>query len=223
MTTKHYLLILPLLALLASCGGDEQEQNTIDKEVFDPISTLNTVFDGKIFSIPSPVQTAYLIKQFDLSFDASLLNDDKNATSYVSEYQQALHLGLYGTDLGYSTYSIGSDKYKALKKHYINESLSDLTTNRLEENKIILLNNKLYQNDDPIYHDPKGTPFLEAHFYAPYKYIFGKKYDTYTINLLAIWVISIITYIILYFDLKRKLVELFSVIGQRLKAKKGTT
>lgn len=119
--------------------------------------------------------------------------------------------------------SIGSDKYKALKKQYINESLSDLTTNRLEENKIILLNNKLYQNDDPIYHDPKGAPFLETHFYAPYKYIFGKKYDTYTINLLAIWVISIITYIILYFDLIRKLVELFSVIGQRLKTKNGTT
>lgn len=119
--------------------------------------------------------------------------------------------------------SIGSDKYKAFKKQYINESLSDLTTNRLEENKIILLNNRLYQNDDPIYHDPKGTPFLETHFYAPYKYIFGKKYDTYTINLIAIWVISIITYIILYFDLIRKLVELFSLISQRLKTKKGTT
>ena len=103
MTTKHYLLILPLVALLASCGGDEPEQNTIDEEVFDPNSSLNTVFDGKIFSIPSPVQTAYLIKQLDLSFDASLLNEDKNATSYVSEHQQALNLGVYGTDLGYST------------------------------------------------------------------------------------------------------------------------
>lgn len=103
MTIKHYFFIIASLFVVASCGGDDKEKNEIDKEVFDPNSALNTIFDGKIFSIPSPVQTAYLIKRLNLTFDESILNDEKNATSYVTEYQQALNLGIYGTDLGYST------------------------------------------------------------------------------------------------------------------------
>ena len=88
--------------LLVSCGSDADDQENIDNEVFDPNSSLNTIFDGKIFSIPSPVQTAYLIKQLNLPFDATLLNDDANVGNYVTEYKQSLNLGIYGTDLGYS-------------------------------------------------------------------------------------------------------------------------
>ena len=88
--------------LVVSCTENTNETDNIDDEVFDPNSSLNTIFDGKIFSIPSPVQTAYLIKQLNLPFDASLLNDDSNVGEYVTEYKQALNLGMYGTDLGYS-------------------------------------------------------------------------------------------------------------------------
>ena len=102
-------ILLPTVALvtcvsmISSCTDSEtQEKNTIDEEVFDPNSSLNTIFDGKIFSIPSPVQTAYLIKGLDVEFDATLLNDNANVADYITEYQQALNLGIYGTDLGYS-------------------------------------------------------------------------------------------------------------------------
>jgi hypothetical protein len=95
--------VISCVSLLSSCGDSEtQEKNTIDEEVFDPNSSLNTIFDGKIFSIPSPVQTAYLIKSLDVGFDATLLNDNSNVGDYITEYQQALNLGIYGTDLGYS-------------------------------------------------------------------------------------------------------------------------
>lgn len=101
-TRIKLFLVGTLLSIVAvSCGGDKEENN-IDQEVFDPNSALNTVFDGKIFSIPSPVQTAYLIKQLNLTFDKSLLNSDANVSDYVTEHKQALNLGVYGTDLGYS-------------------------------------------------------------------------------------------------------------------------
>jgi hypothetical protein len=89
-------------SLLAACSGDPENQDTIDQDALDPNSSLNTVFDGKIFSIPSPVQTAYLIKSLNLPFDASLLSDDKAVGNYVTDHKQALNLGIYGTDLGYS-------------------------------------------------------------------------------------------------------------------------
>jgi hypothetical protein len=101
---KSLLFATALVGIISACATEPEEiQNEIEDEVFDPNSSLNTVFDGKIFSIPSPIQTAYLIQQLDLEFDQSLLNDDSRVTEYVTEYQQALNLGIYGTDLGYST------------------------------------------------------------------------------------------------------------------------
>jgi len=110
-----YLFSIALGALVVSCGPAEEEI-IVDQDVFDPNSALNTVFDGKIFSIPSPVQTAYLIKNLDLSFDKSLLNSDGAVNDYVTEYQQALNLGIYGTDLGYA--ALYNQKNTSLK--YLN-------------------------------------------------------------------------------------------------------
>ncbi|MFT5777461.1 MAG: hypothetical protein ACI837_000393 [Crocinitomicaceae bacterium] len=101
---KPLIFSLVLAGIFAACTTETTDpKNEIDADVFDPSSSLNTVFDGKIFSIPSPIQTAYLIKDLNLPFDESLLNDESKVTGYVTEYQQALNLGIYGTDLGYST------------------------------------------------------------------------------------------------------------------------
>lgn len=102
-------------------------------------------------------------------------------------------------------HKIGEKNYIALKKKYTNEALQKLVTNRLESEKVIVHEGRLYQNDDPIYQDPIGTPFFQTHFYAPHKYLFGRKYSTFNINLVFIWIISILTYIALYFDIIRHL------------------
>lgn len=99
---------------MVGCSEDpEVDSNVVDKEVLDLEGSLNSVFDGKIFSIPSPIQTAYLIQDLDLSFDDSMLNDDSNVSNYVSEYEQALNLGIYGADLGYV--SIYEEKGAAMR------------------------------------------------------------------------------------------------------------
>lgn len=117
--------------------------------------------------------------------------------------------------------SIGILKYKKLKHQYINENLEDLTNNRMEENKMIVVNGKIYQNDDPVYNDPKGTSFLNSHFYAPHKYFFNKKVNTYDANLTVIWVFSLITYIALYFDLLRKVLDTSITLLNRIRPKKA--
>ena len=91
------------LVVFASCAEKKEKPKEVEDEVFDPNSPLHAIFDDKIFSIPSPVQTGYLIKQLDLKFDKSLLNDDSNVKEYITEHKQALNLGIYGTDLGYAS------------------------------------------------------------------------------------------------------------------------
>lgn len=105
---KRKPLILLLIgafssAIILSCSqSNKQDENTSNQDHLEPNSSLNTIFDGKIFSIPSPIQTAYLIKQLDLPFDASLLINASNAAQIGTENKQALILGMYGTDIGYA-------------------------------------------------------------------------------------------------------------------------
>jgi len=105
-------LLVFLFSSLSSCG-DGSEKESIDKEAIDPAASLNTNFDGKIFSIPSPVQTAMLIKELNLPFDQNILNPTENSKNYSTEFKQALNLGIYGTDLGYC--SLYEQKNSALK------------------------------------------------------------------------------------------------------------
>lgn len=99
---------LPLMAialLLAACGepADKkigEEEKTKPKE--PKASTLVQV-GNEHFSIPSPMQTSYLIKNSGANFDKALLNDPRNAPSYSTKFYRALNLGIFGADLGYVT------------------------------------------------------------------------------------------------------------------------
>lgn len=102
---KRIFIAITLVALVISgCGGDP-EDNT-NGEVTEPVNPDKTnllQIDGKVFSIPSPIQTALLIQQVGSTYNASLLNSPKNTTKYSSNYQKAMNLGVFGADLGYVT------------------------------------------------------------------------------------------------------------------------
>ncbi len=100
--------------------------------------------------------------------------------------------------------SLGIEHYRELRNRLTNQSLKDITTNSLEENKLIVSNSKIFRNDDPIFHLPSEQSFFNAHFYAPYKYIGLKRIKTHTANMIIIWLMSIFLYVILYFDLLKK-------------------
>lgn len=104
MKINRTVFIGTLLISLAACNNEATtDKESIDSEILDPKSALNTNFDGKIFSIPSPILTAMLIKKASKTFYGELLNPYKNSDKYTTEYARALNLGIYGTDLGYSS------------------------------------------------------------------------------------------------------------------------
>lgn len=106
MKIQHYLSLILILSLvfMPSCNSKSTDTDeSIDEEILDPKSSLNTNFDGKIFSIPSPVQTSMLIKDAKLPYTEVLLNSTENVSNYTDEVKKALNLGVYGTDMGYTT------------------------------------------------------------------------------------------------------------------------
>lgn len=113
----------------------------------------------------------------------------------------------------------GNENYLAFYDGYYNDFLSDIVKKTSEKNKIIRDGDVLIQNFEPVYLYPeKGNGFsLRAHFFAPSKYLFGKQIGTLYFNLIVIWLMSLVLYGTLYFDVLRKLVE---AGGRKVKAGK---
>lgn len=95
------------------------------------------------------------------------------------------------------------------KKKFTNENLTSFVRNTNSLERIIEVKGQLYQKSDPIYLNPKSS-FIKAHFYAPYKNIFGKSYPTYWVNILVIWLYSVLMYLTLHFRLLRTTIDYFS-------------
>ena len=110
-----HIIILLLFAgtLMVSCGGegvdigseepDTNELIIVTNDVLDSAQSVNTTINGKIFSIPSPIQMVSLLKSQDDVFNESVLTDPKNAENYTTIFKRAINMGIYGADLGYAT------------------------------------------------------------------------------------------------------------------------
>jgi ABC-type multidrug transport system ATPase subunit len=95
-----------------------------------------------------------------------------------------------------------------MKKSYANDRLSEFVKNSNDIERIIEYKGRLFQKIDPIYRNPEEH-FVKAHFYAPQKRIFGTYYDTYWVNIIVIWISTLSLYIILYFNLLKRLLGIF--------------
>jgi ABC transport system ATP-binding/permease protein len=108
-------------------------------------------------------------------------------------------------------YNLYDLKLKKLENDYYNYKLEEIVTKPYERKKVLVYNNALVQNIDPVYLDPykKGFLTFRTHFYAPSKYIFGLKFDTFSFNISLVLLSSIFLYLALYFELLGRAVRFF--------------
>ncbi len=101
--------------------------------------------------------------------------------------------------------------YVTFRDKFHNEHLDDIVRNIYEKNKILRFNEKLVRQEEPIYLEPDDSNFIgfRSHFYAPYKYFLGHKFETFWFNIFVIWAMSLLLYIPLYYDHLRRIVEFF--------------
>jgi ABC-type multidrug transport system ATPase subunit len=106
-------------------------------------------------------------------------------------------------------YRLNEEKLKQLENDYYNYKLLEVVTKPYERDKILIHKNSIVQNTDPVYLDPDKEGFFDfrTHFYAPVKFIFGIRADTFVFNISLVLFSTIILYITLYFGLLRKAVS----------------
>lgn len=102
-TFKLFFSGIAASILLFSCGSSEQGNLPEEENKIDSNQSITVNVEGKIFSIPSPIQTALLIKKTGAPYAKEVLNPHDKANTYSTNYKKALNLGVYGADLGYIT------------------------------------------------------------------------------------------------------------------------
>ena len=102
-----------------------------------------------------------------------------------------------------------------LKRQHSNDQLKEFVTNEKEKIRIIEFKGELVQKIDPIYLDPEH-PLIQAHFYAPTKQLFGKYFSTFWINVLIIWISTILLYFVLHKRLLKRGLDFFEQIGNKV-------
>ena len=146
-----------LLLVLTACGSGNKtdEQAMLDTlastEATGP-SISEEVIDDLLQEIPSPLEISVLLKSSGKKYDLTYLNPADNISKYNNNYQKALNLGIYGTDLGYTNiYEKNQDgiKYMSSIKSLANdlnigqffdiETIGRLATNSKNLDSLLLI------------------------------------------------------------------------------------
>lgn len=100
------LLLIVIITLMAGCTNNSGKVEEEDEDVIPATNdNQNTVVNvnGEIFSIPSPIETAILLKSSGAIYDKAILNPASKIVQYTTNLSKAINLGIYGADLGYVT------------------------------------------------------------------------------------------------------------------------
>lgn len=107
MNIKNVTFFASYIALsiaFVSCGSST---DTADDETIDTASADTKVKDVKaqnvFYSIPSPIETTTLLKAAGAKYNAKYLNPIENVSNYSSVASKALNLGVYGSDLSFTS------------------------------------------------------------------------------------------------------------------------
>ena len=82
---RNYTLFAFAALVAAGCGTD----NGNNDDSLPPVdSTQSTILNisGEIFSIPSPIQTAFLIKNSGASYSKDILNPSNKSSQYSTNF-----------------------------------------------------------------------------------------------------------------------------------------
>jgi ABC-type multidrug transport system ATPase subunit len=111
----------------------------------------------------------------------------------------------------------GIEGMRKFKNTYYNTGLADLATNKREKS-IMKYGDRIIRKYEPIYMLPTSR-YGRAQFYAPVKILGNAVLNTLVFNVIVLWIMSVLLYFTLYFDVIRKILSYFEIVGIRKRSK----
>lgn len=100
------MAVMAVLAISCKCNRESEqmlqvseEQAAADSALVSSIESVKQIF----YSLPSPLETAMILKRSGATYNEELLNPIENASKYNTTKSMALNLGIYSTDLSYAS------------------------------------------------------------------------------------------------------------------------
>ena len=103
---------------------------------------------------------------------------------------------------------------KKLERDHSNEKLEEMVTNNKTLNYYTEFRGDMIQKRGPVYQDPTNR-FIKAHFYAPRKMIAGTFVPTIWINVMVIWFMTLLLYLLLYFRVLKRVLDFLERISAK--------
>lgn len=105
----------------------------------------------------------------------------------------------------------GLEDYTQFRNAYDNEQLNDMLLNRSIVHKVEEKDGKLIRKHQPAFMKPTSR-IGRAHLYAPVKRIGNLEIDTVWYNIVVLWLYAGLLYLVLYFDLLKKLLNYLETV-----------
>ncbi len=101
---KLILSVILFSAIIAGCNESVQVREHVELTGEEKeLDSLKRIAADKVFmSIPSPIETASILKKSGAKYDLEILNPIENKDKYVTLTSKAINLGIYGADLSYT-------------------------------------------------------------------------------------------------------------------------
>ncbi len=145
---------------------------------------------------------------------------------YTREYLQTLQqfyrelLRSSKSEIDRITGEFDRDELSELIRKNTNKRLEEFVTNNQDFKMFTEFKRRgkgdMIQKRDPIYLDPTNK-FIKAHFYAPRKMIAGVFVQTLWVNVMVIWAMTIMLYLLLYFRVLKRFLDFFEQLMPRKK------
>ncbi|MBL7882767.1 MAG: hypothetical protein JNL69_01760 [Bacteroidia bacterium] len=178
MITKNsikFVCVIGVTSLLFACGSSEETDDTVSlTDTSVEVKEKDTKAQNVFYSIPSPIETTSLLKAAGAKYNKMYLNPIENVSKYSSVKSKAINLGVYGSDLSFTSifdqtqesmlYLRCANKLSAGLG--INGAFDDKTTARLEANlenrdSLLTIISDSYWNADSYLKD-NGQPGVSA-------------------------------------------------------------
>jgi len=105
-TLTSFLILLGLFSINCSSEGKRSDKVEVDINTLSQDSTtINGIKAAKqiFYSLPSPLETAMILKRAGAKYNEDILNSVENTSRYNTNKSMALNLGIYSTDLSYAS------------------------------------------------------------------------------------------------------------------------